>query len=279
MVQNKNIEGEDFRRMQLLQLEMLVELDRVCKKNDIKYQIAFGTLLGAVRHKGYIPWDDDADVVMLREEYEKLKKCADQFDPDVCFFQDHSTESEYRWGYGKLRKTNTKHIRVGQEHLKFKTGVFIDIFPLDDAPKSIIGQIIQDRVCFCLRKIMWSEVGRVVCKGSLKLWYFLLSRIPLESVFKVLEHYTKKSRNDTPNDVRVLCFVSIGKMYIKHPLKERYAVPKKWFQEFADYTFEGKQLTGIKDYDGFLKFTYGDYMQLPPEDQRDPHSPASYYEF
>ncbi len=89
MKKAKVIEGSDFRKMQLLQLDMLVELDRICRKNNIIYQIWGGTQLGAVRHKGYIPWDDDADVVMLREEYEKFRAVADQLNPKICFFQDH----------------------------------------------------------------------------------------------------------------------------------------------------------------------------------------------
>ena len=134
------IRGEEFRRMQLLELELLIELDRVCRAHDIKYCIICGTLLGAVRHKGFIPWDDDADIGMLREEYEKFKQVANELDQEICFFQDHSTDPEYRWGYGKLRKTGTRFIRAGQEHLKCQTGVFIDIFPMDDIPKSVPGQ-------------------------------------------------------------------------------------------------------------------------------------------
>ena len=265
--------------MQLLQLDMLVELDRVCRANDISYVIFCGTLLGAVRHKGYIPWDDDADIAMLREDYEKFKKVADQLDPNLCFFQDHSTDPEYRWGYGKLRRVGTTFIRAGQEHLKCKTGVFIDIFPMDDVPETTFGQRIQDFRCWCLRKITWSEVARVSKKGLPKLWWTTLSKISVDWVYKRLSHYTKKSRNDTENYVRVLMFTPLGKMYRKAPIELRYGVPKKWFLERAEFEFEGHKLYGTKDFDEFLTMIYGDYMKLPPESERDPHSPVSEYSF
>lgn len=279
MPEIKVIKDEDFRRMQLLELEMLVELDRVCKENNIKYQIWAGTLLGAVRHKGYIPWDDDADVVMLREEYEKFKKCADQLNPEICFYQDYDTDPEYRWGYAKLRKTGTKYVRLGQEHVNCKTGVFIDVFPLDDIPKSTIGQMLQDFHCFCLRKIMWSEIGKYNERGFLKIWYSILSKIPIDWVFKQLEKYAKKSKNSTPNKVRTLTYTAIGKLYRKHPLKDRYGMPKRWFLNTKTFEFEGKQLVGLKDYDECLTFEYGDYMKLPPKEKRIQHAPVSDYEF
>ena len=124
---------------QFLQLDMMVEFDRVCKQEGIHYVICCGTLLGAVRHKGYIPWDDDADIAMLREEYEKFKKIAYKLDQSICFFRDHSTDPEYRWGCGKLRKTGTRYVRLGQEHVHCKTGVYVDIFPVDDIPRTTLG--------------------------------------------------------------------------------------------------------------------------------------------
>ena len=273
----KVIKGEDFRRMQLLQLEMLVELDRVCRENNIKYQIAAGTMLGAVRHKGFIPWDDDADIFMLREEYEKFKKCSNQLDQDICFFQDHSTDKEYRWGYGKLRKTGTKYIRVGQEHLKCKTGVFVDVFPLDDAPIPLIGQMLQDFHCFILRKIMWSEVGKYNSKGINRILLHILSKIPVDIAFHQIDKYAKKSKNSTPNKVRILCYKTVGKLNYKHKLQERYAMPKKWFTDYSTYIFENKELVGVKDYDQYLRYSYGDYMTMPPEEKRIQNSPVSYY--
>lgn len=273
------IEGADFRKMQLLELDMLKELDRVCKINNITYQIWGGTQLGAVRHKGFIPWDDDADVVMLREEYEKFKRISNQLNPAICFFQDHDNDPDYRWGYGKLRRTGTKYVRLGQEHLACKTGVFVDVLPLDDVPISIIGQMIQDFHCFCIRKILWSEVGKVNEKGFLRQWYSLLSKIPIDFAFHQLNIYTRKSKNDSPNKVRTLCYTSIGKLYYKHPLKERYGMPKRWFTRTKTFEFEGIDLIGLEFFDEYLRFSYGDYMQLPPENDRAQHAPVSDYDF
>ena len=278
-MQQKAIQGDDFRRMQLLQLEMIVEFDRVCRSNGITYQIWAGTQLGAVRHGGYIPWDDDADIAMLREEYEKFRGVADQLNPEICFFQDHDNDPEYRWGYGKLRRTGTKYVRLGQEHIKCKNGVFVDIFPHDDIPLSTIGQMVQDFHCFIIRKIMWAEVGKYNEKGVIKAIYTLLSKIPVDWAFKQLNWYAKKSKNNSPNRVRTLCYTSIGKLYYKHPIKERYGMPKEWFLRTKEFEFEGKKLLGLADYDEYLRFSFGDYMKLPPEEKRVQHAPVSDYEF
>lgn len=79
---------------------MLVEVDHICRRHDIKYVISYGTLLGAIRHGGFIPWDYDSDICMLREEYEKFKRVANELDPDICYFQDHDTDENYLWSYG-----------------------------------------------------------------------------------------------------------------------------------------------------------------------------------
>lgn len=277
----KYLSKEEFRKMQLLELDMLVEFDRVCRENNIQYTIFGGTLLGAVRHKGYIPWDDDADIAMLRQDYEKFKKIADQMNPEICYFQDNETELEYRWGYGKLRRTGTRFIRVGQEHLKCKTGVFVDVFPMDDIPLSTFGQMLNDFYCFCLRKILWSEVGKIAATESkfMRWIYKNFSKIPTSLVFARQKKMAMKSKNMSPNRVRTLLFPATGKLYKKNPLKLRYGMPKEWFTDLAEYEFEGKKLYGTRDYDTILKYIYGDYMKLPPEDKRDPHSPVSEYQF
>lgn len=270
---------EQFRKMQLTELDMLVEFDRICRKYDINYVLFCGSLLGAVRHKGYIPWDDDADIAMLREDYNEFKKHINEMNPRICYFQDHETDPEYRWGYAKLRRTGTEYIRVGQEHLKCKTGIFVDIFPLDDAPGSVVGQIFQDWLCFCVRKTLWSEVGKYNTKGFRKVWFTLLSKIPADAAFKGYDIFAAKSRNNSPNKVRCLSFPATGTLYMKHPLRKRFAMPKSWFTERAEYEFEGHRFYGTKDYHSILTYIYGDYMKLPPEDEREQHSPFSAIRF
>lgn len=274
-----DITGKEFRRMQMIQLDMIAELDRVCRNNDINYVIFAGTQLGAIRHKGYIPWDDDADIAMLREDYEKFKRVANELDPAICYFQDHSTDPEYIWGYGKLRRTGTTFVRAGQEHMKGKTGVFIDVFPLDDVPRTIPMQILQDWDCFCLRKIQWAQVAKVTEKGFMKLWYNLVSHIPPELAFKGFNKYIRKSNNSTPNGVRILAMPSTGMFYRVNPLSTRYWMPKKWFLKRKEYDFEGIKVYGMKYAHDFLEYEYGDYMTLPPENKREPHAPVSSYDF
>lgn len=271
----RELTKEEFNRMHELQVELLVEFDRVCRKHSISYVIAYGTLLGAVRHKGFIPWDDDADLCMLREDYEKFKEVTCDLDSNICYFQDNTTDPDYRWGYGKLRRTGTEYVRAGQEHLKCKNGVFIDIFVQDDIPMSTVGQWIQDKYCYIIRKITWSEVGKKQTRGLKKLWFMLLSTIPISWVFKMLEPLHRKSRNSSPNRVTCLLFPSLGQFYYKAPLKDRFGVPKSWYLERAEYDFEGHKLYGSKDFDKVLSFIYHDYMKLPPLEEREQHSPVS----
>ena len=96
-----HLDAESLRNLQMIELEMLLELDRICKKHHIHYTVIAGTMLGAIRHEGFIPWDDDADVAMLRPEYDRFRKaCQTDLDEERFYFQDHTVTEGYRWGYG-----------------------------------------------------------------------------------------------------------------------------------------------------------------------------------
>jgi len=267
----------EFKRMKLIELDLLVEFDRVCRLHEIPYCLCCGSQLGRVRHGGFIPWDDDIDIAMMREDYELFKsKAMADLNPQICFFQDHSTDHEYRWGYAKLRRVGTKYIRTGQEHCKYKTGVFIDILPLDDVPKWLPFQILQDWYCFCIRKILWSEVGKKNERGFLKFWYKLLSLIPTNFVFSMLSLVITKNNNHTSNNVRALMFPAPGIEYNTIPLRQRYGMPKIWFAETIDCLFEGRTVKEMKYAHEYLQYKYGDYMKLPPEDKRCGNAPVSF---
>ena len=189
---------KQLRQLQFVQLELLMEVDRICKKCGIKYNIIAGTLLGAIRHGGYIPWDDDADVAFLRPEYEKFRKaCKNELDRTKFYFQDHRNTKGYRWGYGKLRRKNTLFLREHQEHMPYQQGVFIDIFPLDGVPDNYFLRSIKNFECFCVRKLLWSKVGK---SADSNFWicqiYKLLDRIP-EHI--IIRYYNNMIRNANQN--------------------------------------------------------------------------------
>lgn len=258
------LDNETLRKLQLVQLEMLIEVDRICKACKIKYNIIAGTLLGAVRHGGYIPWDDDADVALLRPEYERFRKaCKTQLDTSRFYFQDHRNTKGYRWGYGKLRRKNTIFLREHQEHMPYPQGVFIDIFPLDGVPENYPLRYLHNLQCMILRKILWSAVGRVGNKNKMmRILYSFLYRIPSRVVFQYYHKLIRKSNEKRTKMVRILMFPT--------PNKE-YGYYRIWYEQSADIEFENHIFKGIKDHDEYLSFKFGEYMTLPPEHQRKVH--------
>ena len=180
-----------LRQLQMTELELLEEVDRICKKCNIHYNIIAGTLLGAVRHGGFIPWDDDADVALLRPEYEKFRKaCETEPDTSRFYFQDHRNTPGYRWGYGKLRRKDTLFLREHQEHMPYDQGVFIDVFPLDYVPDNYGLRRLHNFKCFIYRKFFWSEVGRVADQSAfLRGVYKLMSKVPERTLKKSFDRF------------------------------------------------------------------------------------------
>ena len=255
-----------LRELQLIQLECLTELDRVCRENNINYSLDGGTLLGSVRHGGFIPWDDDIDIIMLREDYEKFFNiCKTELDTDRFFLQEHRTDPYYNVGYSRLRRNNTLYRRAGHEHMKSHNGVFIDIFVLDNVPDGKIMRKFHRFSCFCIRKILWSKTGRKLAPTFLsRVWFSIVSLVPMNFAFRCNDRIAKSCNKKKTELVR----------HNTHPYPNPkvcgYGIPAELADEFTELEFEGRKFMAVKEYDRYLTMLYGDYMKLPPKEKQKP---------
>lgn len=276
-MEKTQISEDQAKRMQRIQLDILSEIDRICEKYGIKYCLGFGTMLGAVRHQGFIPWDDDADVLMLRDDYELFKKaCAVELEAKY-FLQDEKSDKNYLWGYAKLRNLNTIYIRSGQEHILCANGVYVDIFPLDNVPNCFALQVIQDFICTILRKTLWAKVGQYIEeKRFTRCIYKILARVPKKKIYQIL-YFVKGMSNKQTERVRCLLFTAPGKHWNKkgNSRLTRYGFEREWVLERKRYTFEDRSFWGSKDYQHCLYYLYGDYMKLPSIEKRVGNAPVS----
>lgn len=242
---------------------MLKEVDRICKLENIRYGIDGGTLLGAIRHKGFIPWDSDIDVIMLRADYERFYEAAIKYmDKEKYFLQEERTDKEYRWGFTKIRRNGTHFIRCGQEHLKMNNGVFIDVLIMDNVPDNTFKRKIFEFFCFCCRFIMWSEVGKYSEKRILiRILYKIANFIPVKLVFKWLKKVRDKNNLE---ETRLVRYMTCRYTYNKK-LK---GIERSFFENYQCYTFEDAKFPGFYEYDAYLTTLYGDYMTLPAIEKR-----------
>lgn len=258
-----SLSQKELRELQAIEVEMLTEVHRICKKCGIQYSISAGTQLGAIRHKGFIPWDDDADVAFLRPEYEKFRTaCKTELDSERFYFQDYRNTQGYRWGYGKLRRKNTQFVRLGQEHMPYPQGIFIDIMPYDNVPNFYIARKLHNFRCFLYRKCFWAPLGKLREKGLKKFIYKILDRIPDKWLYASFNQFIYKSNKKNTKLIRILTLPVPGHMN---------GYPRTCFENVLPTEFEGTTLMGMKDYNTYLSYKYGNYMELPPIEKRKVH--------
>ncbi len=255
-------------RLRPLYLEMLLEFDRICRKYDIKYSLDSGTLIGAVRHGGFIPWDDDVDVSMLRSEYEKFfKVCKKELNTEKFFLQDFRTDKEYRWGFPKLRYNDTIFLYEGQENATWHTGLFLDIFVYDGVPDNYFLRRVHLFICYCIRKGLYSVYGQNNATNALlRLWYKLLYKVPRGFWMRCFDKMVNLSNIHKHELARHLTFAYPVER--AGGMKRKYGMPRECFDEFIDYDFEGHSFKIFKNYDLYLRSMYDDYMTLPSEEER-----------
>ena len=259
------IESNTLKRLQDIELEILIEIDRICRINGISYSLTGGTLLGAVRHNGFIPWDDDADISMLRSEYQKFKQaCSRDLDFERFYFQDIENTEGYRWGYGKVRRKNSIFLRKDQEDMPYEQGVFVDIFPRDGIPDGVVNSQVHRFLCFMLRKMMWSAVGRSVGTSILERWIyqFMYNVVSRENIISCYRMLVKWSNASNTKLVRALTF----------PLpREVKGYEREWYQDYEEIEFNSHTFMVEAGYRKWLECEFGDYMKLPPIEKRKTH--------
>lgn len=242
--QRFNPEGSLIRRQQLRMLKMLLEFDRICKKHHISYWLSSGTLIGAMRHKGFIPWDDDLDVEMMREDYLKLMQVLPIELPEWMALQDEQTDSNYFYYYAKLRDRHSLLYETNNyDRLLKERGIYIDIFPLEKQRRWI--HILSEKTTGHMYKIWRTSTDDQKSMRSIR------------RIFGVNRHIIYPI-------LRMLC-----KLFRSHIITSGMGIPfhNPRYEEdifpLTTHEFEGHQLPVPHDSDHLLRGIYGDYMQLP----------------
>lgn len=259
-----------LRKQQIILTELLVEIDRICREHDIRYYIGFGTLLGAVRHQGFIPWDDDADVVMLWEDYQKFCAVAEKsLNKEKFFLRMMGTDKNENAVVATLRKNDTKWARLSREKVDTHLGIKVDIFPMFNGCNSNIMLRIQDRMCRFFKTMVWTHLGaREERRILYRIYYLLLARISNEKAYQWFIKIATINKKETN---RLIFPYIIGLYYIP----DFGITDKRNYGEPVEITFEGFKLMAPKNYNEILLKTYGDdcIKKLPAwEYRRTPHT-------
>ena len=258
----KEISLEELKK---IQIDILDYVDDFCKKNGINYWLDCGTLLGAIRHKGYIPWDDDIDIGMLRPDYEKFIELFNHNNDSDFSFICYENDKDWVFPFGKVLNNNTVFFEPDEKH-GIKSSVYIDVFPYDNAPedKKKINRIFKKRNLYAkLTKLQRFSCFYIERKNKYNFirypFHIMMQIFPKDFFVKKGVELSKKYMNIQTNLVGN--FTSLSKQYCE----------KDVFSSFVDVEFEGKKYPAPVGYDKWLKSFYGDYMKLPPKEKQISH--------
>jgi phosphorylcholine metabolism protein LicD len=247
-----NPDGSQLRRLQLRMLDILLEIDRICKKHHIRYWLSSGTLIGALRHGGFIPWDDDLDIEMMRSDYLRLMQVLPTELPDWLALQNSNTDPNYFFFYAKIRDRRSKMLEnTNYDRMWKEQGIYIDIFPMERHP---IG----------LHKLTEKTVGHMY-----KIWR--TSTDDAKSIKQVRRIFDFNDKFVFPI-LRFICRMLPSKV-ITSGMGIPYHNPRYEDEIFplTTHMFEGYELPVPGNADAHLRHIYGDYMQLPDLDKLAPH--------
>ncbi len=254
-------EIKDIKELQSILLELIMEVHSICCENGIKYFLAFGSLIGAVRHKGFIPWDDDVDIMMPREDYNKFKLLWKQDPPKGFILQDEDVEDKYENNFMKIRKDHTTFLQFeGERKNSRHKGIFVDVFPGDRQAPNRLLQLIQKSE-FVL-SLLYNRGYTSTDKGVRAFFEkFLLRLVPRRFYRSFSTWLGKRGRRwNSKKDSSVIFPVTIrscNRLY-----------PADLFENMQEIEFRGRLYNAVRDTEKYLSIAYGDFMKLPPESER-----------
>ena len=249
-------------------LEILKEVDKVCKKNNINYYLAYGTFLGAVRHKGFIPWDDDIDIYMLYDDIEKFKKCCEKELPEKFLVQDFDNDPGMGRIFIKVRNINTYMSENNGVKVTHNEGVWIDIFPLLKTGKN--EKVIKNQIksLFKLQHLVSERINikKTVYRSKLSKMYRIIREC---FYYRPLSRYYYKNVGQL-QDKNARSYIIMSVRFYGEYSEEKYKsilrthkIDDRFVNENNNYYFEGCEFPGFADYDSYLKINYGENYMTP----------------
>ena len=262
-----SIDRETLRKLQLKELESLIYFDEFCKEHNLTYFLLGGCVIGAIRHNGFIPWDDDIDVMMPRRDYERMLKLWKQFESNDRFLM-LKTDGEVFTGnsFATLIDTSATMVKENQKDIDVPHGIVTDVFPLDGCPDGRFQRYMQYyhamMYSLYITEVVPSKHGGLIKLVSSILLKLVPSRERRTKIWKKHEKKMTRYGFNTHKKSTELC---AGPGYMKNEY------PQIAFKEVVYHDFEGLSMPIPKGYDAYLKMAFGDYMELPPEDKQVPH--------
>lgn len=258
-------------------LEIVEKLIEICDKINVNYYVAYGSLIGVVRHKGFIPWDDDFDVVMLRDDYEKFCDYCIKNENKLKPFKLLSRKCEKKYPYNIARLNNMNYKAVYDNVQGYESGIFIDIYPLDGAGSDVdkVLKKVEKKKSNLFRITLWS-IDDHYTKSTYNKWYRSIIKYFVRGYSKVrgAKHFLDKMENfKNLYDINNSRYIAEMTWDSGLTLYE-----KSWFDKYIYMDFENLKVKVPIGYDDFLRCHYGDYMKFPPKEEQVPHHEYKVYQ-